>query len=310
MLRTKQKYNLIMIVFAAVCIFWGCGINDGNRAGDCTLVVSFNSVPQEFYSLDENLTDSFYICVVVENMLTEKNHNIILDKSGGFEYTAKLNPGSYHIKNVYAYNANVIGIELSADIESFELSRDNPRVINVVISNEEEFIRSCDMIANASEMKDMDKFSGMIKTGDDICSLEDLKNLINLVTENGNTIIKPYSSEEYTDELKGITIKLLNETGESRDYKDCRVISVTITGRSCVLPGCVAIGQSGEYVCNAVTGVYGQPHKFEGNALYGYSFGTTDCIYYDASTGDRITISIDDIGGFISRIKYEMEQYE
>ena len=302
--------NLILIILASFLCLTACGINDANQVGDCRLTVSFDSVPDEFYSIDEKLIDSFYICVVIENIVTEKNYNIILDEGNGFGYTAGLYPGSYHLKNIYAYNSGVIGVELTSDTESFELSRDNEQRLNITIANEEEFIKSSDLIAHSGEMSDYDKFSRLIMTDDTVYSLEDLKTVLNLTVPSDKTIIKAYSKEEYTDESKGITITLLNDTAEQKDYKDCRVIAVEITKRNCVFPGCVAVGVPGEYVCNAVTGVYGQPHSFEGMALYGYSYGNTDCVYSDANTGDKITISIDDVGRFVSKIKYEMERYE
>ena len=302
--------NLILLMFTAFICLAACGINDGNRVGDCTLTVSFDSVPDEFYSLDEKLIDSFYICVVIENIVTEKNYNIILDQDNGFGYTAYLYPGSYHLKNIYAYNAGVIGVDLKSDTESFELVRDNEQRLNITIANKDEFIRSSDLMSHSGEMAGLDKFSRLIMTGDTIYALEDLKDVLNLTVPSDQTVIKAYSKEEYTDDAKGITITLLNDTPAEKEYKDCRVIAVEITKRNCVLPGCVAVGVPGEYVCNAVTGVYGQPHSFEGMALYGYSYGNTDCVYCDANTGDRITVSIDDVGRFVSKIKYEMERYE
>ena len=138
----------------------------------------------------------------------------------------------------------------------------------------------------------------------------DITALPGVLDLTGEPTVKPYGRGEYKDEIRGITLTMLNDTSEEKPYGECRVIAIEVTKRTAVFPGCVAVGVSGEYVSNRDSGVYGQPSEFGGMAIFGYGYGTCECIYKNTASGDRITIGVDDMGRYVTSIKYEMERYE
>jgi len=302
----KSIKLIILSILTALCLT-GCDLNQGNQVGACPLNVVFISVPQEFYQLDESVRNDFYIVVVVENLVTEKKYTIILNEDNEYKYTANLNPGNYRVVSIMQSMGDYTGMELASDKESFTLDRDSIVSLSISVSNLEEFITLQSNINNGSTMAYLNMFSRNIMIDGTIYNMLDLTNVLSLNVTNPE--VKAYEQAEYTDEKRGITVTYLNDSGENKNYTECRIIAVKVFKRSAVFPGNIAVGSSGESVCNATTGVYGEPYQFTGSAFLGYGLGDTGCVYQDALSGDKVTVYISDVGKYVSSIEYEIECY-
>lgn len=302
MKRLRTYLFLLLLLFLTAC---------GNKGkldeGDCKGIVSFSNVPKEFTLLEENLQADYKITVTLKNLTTEKEYEVILNQANGFKQNVSLHPGNYKL-SAHASMANLVGLEVKTLDETVTFDRSRDTVVSVIAKNADEFAQRWMATHPEAEILSADKFSGLIQVNRKVMTIKEA------ITELGlsdlTETLRAYDKATLTDKERGITIIMQNQTSSDRPLSECDVLSITVTKNTVVFPDGVTLGSSPEKVCHRVTGLYGEPTKFEGMFLYGWSLDETRAVYQDKESGNRITIAFSSNGKSIESIKYELKVFE
>lgn len=310
MRRIKKIVNLIIVLALATVMLTACrlgSINLDTESGSCSLNVAFVNIPEQFYSISESVRNEFYITVIIENLITGNEYIIVLNNENGFVYNAKLDPGSYHVKAVYANKSNLTGMIIGAGEDSITLTEESISVLPVIITNLDQFVSFQENLDNTGNIALMSRFSRMLMIDGNLVSMDDLYDCL---FSDKDITVKPYSTEKFENEEKGISVVVLNDTGDVQPASQCRVIKIEVTKNTVIFPGAICLGMNVEDVCNKEHGIYGTPSYYSGSALYGLNLMETKACYLDDVSGDRLTVVLSSSGEYISGLIYEYECYE
>lgn len=315
MKKYKLSQLLILLILIASLSMTGCSpVLYGNTVmGDCSLNVAFlnvlaNSSEGSFQAINEDIRGQVEIKVELQNIITERKYLITLNPANGYFYTAKLNPGTYRVIDVDGSMSKYTGMHLSAGSDTVELVRGNDSSnLSIYIDNEEEFLAFQNNLKPEMEIITTGRFSRKLWMDSEIIDIQDVTNHISV---DSDTMVKPYAKCDIHDEAKGIKVTYLNDSSEVRSWRACKVIGITLDKSCALLPGGVTLGMKTETVCNKDTGLYGEPHGFEGVAIYGLPIGDLRAVYKDQNSGDKLSLQLDSMNGYITGITYELEVYE
>lgn len=148
----------------------------------------------------------------------------------------------------------------------------------------------------------IDLFTGKIQLEGKKISPKKSINLID-VSSDDEEVSSESKDYLYDDEL-GIEITVLNNTENDLSYQECDIQKITFT-KNVSLPGNVTIGMDAGKVCNAKTGIYGEPDNFTGSLLYGTGLDNTYAIYKSEDGNIQVSLGIDSIDNTIKNITYE-----
>ena len=293
---------------ALVCIlalsFTGCAKEGKLDEGDCACVVSLESIPQEFKMLGDNEKSLLGIEVTLENITTERRYEFVLNEENGFEQGATLHPGIYKVKYCIS-SPGFIHMDIKARQEQLEVSKGGTNELTVNIENLEEF---SDGVWNAQpirEIMQLDKFSRKAQWEGHLIDLKDITDYIDFEYDNqvrGYEQVTLYSSD--------IAITVQNQTAEAAPWTECELIKVRANGTGVVFPQGARVGMSVKEIMHAQEGIYGTPDSMTGFLLMGQGMDKTGMVYYDESSGDRLTLECTADAHYICDIIYEFAVYE
>lgn len=304
--QRKKRFAITCCLLLSIFLI-ACGNEGKLDEGDCKCRIFFADIPKEFTMLDENLQKEFQIRVTLENITTEKKYNIILNQENNFDFEAFLNPGTYRVASVYSGMSSYTGISLASDTERAELTRDTSTEIRIFIDNREDFTNHWMAVQPMPEMLLADKYSALIQINRKVISVTDI------LPELSVTYDQPVPSNkkiELTDTERGVTVTLQNKTAEPLSWQKCEVIGIEVTRNTVVFPAGITLGMTPSQVCHKTDGLYGEPTKFSGSALFGWAFDDTYAVYTDSLSGNKLTLCISADGSYIRSIRYELAQYE
>lgn len=312
--KYKLSKLIILLILMASLSMTGCSpVLYGNTImGDCTLNVAFLNVltlddEGTFQSIDDDIRSQVVINVELQNIITERKYLITLNPTNSYVYTAKLTPGTYRVIEVESSMSKYTGMHLASKDETIELTRDIDKNLSIYIDNEEEFRAFQNNLCPDLSIVTASRFSRQIWIDSELVNIQDITSHLSI---DSDTKVKPYAKCELTDEAKGITVTYLNDSSEVRSWSECKVISIALEKSSAVIPGGITLGMKTETVCNKATGIYGEPQGFEGVAIYGLPIGDLKAVYKDEESGDKLSLVLDSMNGYITGIVYELEVYE
>lgn len=306
-------FILFILLFCSIITVFltSCSKTGKVNEGDCICTISFINIPKEFSMMDENLQAEFSIDVTLENITTEKQYRIQLTQDNSYSREVSLNPGIYRVSSVYSNMSSYNGIEVAADLEQVELTRDSNSEIHITITNQKEFTQHWMATQPMPEMLLADKFSRQIQINREIIPLTSILQKLSVAppAENEKNVA-PYDKISLTDSSAGVTVTLQNQTSEDASWKNCSVIGIEVFKNTVIFPEGVSLGMTPSQVCHKTTGLYGEPENFAGSILYALGFDRTSAVYSDAQSGDRITLEFSADGSYIQRICYELALFE
>ncbi|MFG6356826.1 MAG: hypothetical protein K1W26_08405 [Acetatifactor sp.] len=282
----------------------GCAKTGKLDEGDCACVVRLESIPQEFKMLGDNEKSLLGIEVVLENITTERRYTFALNEENGFAQDASLNPGTY---KVYYCSASpyFLHMKMKAREDQLNVSKGGSNELTVYIENMEEFT---DTVWNAQptrEIMQQDKFSRKVQWNGQIIDMQDITEYIDFTLDRQ---VRGY--EQVSLSGSGIMITVQNQTSESVDWTECELIKVQAGASDVIFPQGARVGMSVKEIVHAQDGIYGTPDSMTGFLLIGTGMDKTGMVYYDESSGDKITLECTTDAEYICDIIYEFAVYE
>ena len=297
-----------MILVCILALFLaGCGKTGKLDEGECACLVRLEDIPQEFRMLGDNVQEMLEITVILENITTERQYRFELNTENNFQQNASLNPGVYKVYRCddSPYFLNMI---IATRQEDLEVGKDKENEFTVYIENLEEFTDLVWDMQPIREVTQLDKFSRQIQWSGQIIDLEHIMDYIEF--SSSQETVKAY--EQITmynaDALAWVTLQ--NQTGQEVSPKECKLIKVTFGKSNVIFGQGVKVGMPVKEIAHAKEGIYGTPDSLTGSILFAAGVDKVGMVYYDKSSGDRLTIESDPEGKFISRIVYEFAAYE
>lgn len=310
-MRTFRKPYLSIPVLAFLCLLSvslsGCVKNGRLDEGDCKCTVTFVDIPKEFSMLEENLQENFAIHLTLRNLVSEKLYDITLDRENAFEQDLYLHPGTYQVYTLYASQSGNTGLNVTADAENIELSRDKEAALSITVENAAAFTEHWMSVQPMPEMLLADKYSGLIQINRQVIKIQDIVSQLNL-SHDGQ--VPAYKKLELTDTDKGVCVTLQNSGENPINWQDCDVIGIRVFKNNVVFPEGVTLGMSVSKVCHAENGLYGEPDNFTGSLLYGWDWDASSAVYKDPATGNCITLELAADGSAIDSISYQLALFE
>lgn len=302
-LRTYLFLLLPLLLCLAACSSKAGSLNEG----ECPGIVTFANIPKEFSLLDENLQKEFHVSVTLKNLTSEKVYEITLNKENGFRQEISMHPGNYKVA-AYASHANLVGlsVKVTDEIAAFDYGRET--LVSILPKNEEAFAQHWMDTHPLAEILSADKFSGLVQVNRKVMTIKEM--IPELGLSDMTEMLGSDEKTTLTDQEKGISIVMHNQSSSAKPLSECEVISLTVTKNTVIFPDGVTLGTAPSKVCHRIDGLYGEPTKFEGNYLYGWDLDKSYAIYQDPISGNRISIGITPDGRSINSITYELKAFK
>jgi len=307
----KHLISVFCVALASSILLTGCHSKNSINEGECKCNISFVEIPKELSMLEENLQENFEVTVTLKNIANDREYIITLDEDNSFKEEISLNPGVYQVYNIYAENGTNMGLKLASKEDSVTLSKDTLGAIHIYVENQEDFTEHWMSVQPMPEMILAEKFDGAIQINRKVLNLHtDSAAIIAELDLSHEGQVAPYAKIEVKDPNMGITLTLQNQTDNPTEWRNCTITGIYVYKNNAVFPQGVTIGMAPEKVCNAETGLYGEPDSFTGSLLYGTGFDDTYAIYNDSVNGDKLTINLGSNDSAIRSIHYELALFE
>lgn len=282
----------------------GCAKKGNLDEGECAVVVSLENIPQEFKMLGDNEKDLLGIEVTLQNITTERQYKFLLDEENGFKQEASLNPGVY---KVYYCSSSpyFLLMDIASRQDQLDVSKDGVNELTVYIENYEDFSDSVWNSQPVREIMQQDKFSRMAQWQGQVIDLQDITDYIEFEYDRE---VRGY--EQVTLHNSGVWITVQNQTPQAAPWTDCELIKVQTSGTGIILPQGARVGMSLKDIAHAQEGIYGTPDSMTGSLLIGTGMDRAGMVYYDQSSGDKITLECTPDADYICNIIYEFAVYE
>lgn len=310
-MRTGEKLRFAMAVICVLALsLTGCGNAGKLDEGDCVCVVSLENIPQEFDMLGDNGGSLLKIEVVLENITTERQYHFILDEENGFKKDASLYPGVYRVH--YCLGAPYfLNMDISSRQGQLDVTSDKVNELAVYIKNMDEFSNLVHDSQPIPEVMQLDKFSRKMQWERQIIDMERIADYVEFESDRDFALgMMVRSYEQVTLHGSGISITLQNQTQEEVPWTECKLIKIQTGRPNVVFPQGVRVGMSIKEIVHAQEGIYGKPDSMTGALFIGIDVDSTGIVYYDESSGDRLTLECDSTGKYISNITYEFAAYK
>lgn len=281
-----------------------CGSKD--MIGDCECLVEVTGLPKEMDMLDENIQKQIFVCVVLENVYTEKSMNVKLYQEDDFKKVLKLKPGTYRIEYSYAGKTELVPLEVKEKKDSVEVLTDKKAKVEIEVTNPEVV---ADWIWNQEagrEILQEKAFSRRIQFEGQMIDLTDITDYASFEYDKK---IPAYKKAELTSP-KGIAITVLNESEEPADWEQCTLKEVRFAKSNVIWGQGAFVGMTVKDAVHATEGLYGMPTKMAGTVLAGMDYEQTEVSWLDGKSGDKLTLVLDMSGSHIHMIRYELAVFE
>ncbi|MDL2301559.1 hypothetical protein LJC58_04300 [Lachnospiraceae bacterium OttesenSCG-928-D06] len=305
----RRKYGFAVLSLLVIALA-GCGKTGDANEGDCHLAVSMETIPKELNYVNENLYDNLSVFVNLENLANENHYKVALNAENDFSEDLYLNPGEYRITSCYTSPSGLQVLSVDTRQEKVSLSYEEEDELDVFIDNYDAYIQWVNHNVAGAEILQSDKFSRKVQIQGEMVLLDELMEKYVFAPESNMETVYPYKEIEVKNKDLGITLTLQNQTSESLSYKQCTVIGATFNGNHVILGGGVRLGMDITSVSHDKTGIYGIPDYCKGTVLIGTGYDSTDMIYLDEKSGDRITLTYHPERNYIMTIHYEYAMFE
>lgn len=280
--------SLIICCITFIFLFCGCHKFGNLNDGDCICNISLETIPSEFLVEEDGKDFRTYISILITNMSSGKSYLIDLNKDNKFRESISIDSGTYKIDYCYFSSRYISGVNIESREENVKLTKESEGHINLYVSNLDEVPSLVNYTTATEEIVNADKFSKLIKIGEQVFSLEDI--LSHVSFSNNYSSVAPYSEITLTNKDYGLSVTLVNTLNESVPWEQCKVKSVNISSYNAILPGGLNLYMPMKEIVNERNGVYGKPDKFNGSIFWIYFKEKINATYIDENTGDRIII--------------------
>lgn len=294
-------------VFFALCLllftFSGCTKYGRLHEGNCIVEVSFSDIPDEIFQFDNSVLSNLSINIEMVNLTNDMHYLVTLNNKNHFSKTLHMQPGSYQIIKTSASHHDIFWLDVKSNEECIIVSQDSVAYLDIALSDANTFYNHYYSVKPCPDILSSTLFSGNIQIHGKSIPVQSL--IPELSIDFSKTLL-PYESVLVKDDENLISVKIYNPYDYAISYANCTLLEYNVYGNSIVLPGGIRIGSDTQTICNSREGIYGNPTKLSGNILYGIGVasGSTNLIYSDSISGDRLTLTTDDTGEYITNIQY------
>ena len=197
--------------------------------------------------------------------------------------------------------------QVESDRDSYEIQRDQENKIELTITNETEFNRWVAQMWVDPVIRRAGQFSGQIQFEGQVIDLERIADHVEFEEESQ---VAPHQKTELDNGEKGVHITVLNEGESAKSWRECRVIRVRFTKDNVIFGQGVRVRTPASEILHGEDGIYGMPARLDGCVLIGLSYDDFQAVYNDDTTGDRMTLTVDPGGDYITQIDYEFAVFE
>lgn len=302
-----KKYRIFIVLFAMALLMAGCGHEGKLDEGDCPVEIRLAGLPAGYAELTEDQKEQVAVHLQLENVINEKTYTFRLNDDNHFAQNASLNPGTYRVAYCYISGSGAVRMEGEASVKSMDISRDTINIISVSVTNEKEFNQWVEqMRANAGILR-AGQFSRIIQFEGQVI---DMDRILDYVEFTYDQQVHAYDKVVLDNGEKGVHVTLLNDTDETADWQDCKVIGIRFTMDNVIFGNGARVRMPAEEILHAEDGLYKTPDSLAGCVLIGADYDDFDAIYRDDRSGDRMTIKVDSRGRHITEITYEFAVFE
>lgn len=299
-----MKKIWILFVLVLLLLLPSCGKRGSLKEGKCVGYVSFKKFPKVISVMDDSVQEHFAVTVTLKNPANGKLYEVVLNRKNEYEKKLRLKPGTYTVVSVTSKEAEDLGLEVAASSDEVVFDPDDEVELYVVFPNLETFSQQWIDSRPLGEIELADKFSRQIQINRKIISVTDILSEINC--DDLSDTIKPGDEKIVTDEEKGVSVRLKNESSDELPLSSCKIKGIIVTKNTVIFPDNVTTDSLPSEVCHLKKGVYGEPSFFQGTALYGWGLNQTKAVYADGSNGDQIVICLSADGTLIQSIEYNL----
>lgn len=302
-----KKYRIFAALFAMALFMAGCGKEGKLDEGDCPVEIRLAGLPAGYAELTEDQKEQVTVNLQLENIINEKTYTFRLNDDNHFAQNASLNPGTYRVAYCYISGSGAVRMEGEASVKSMDISRDTINIISVSVTNEEEFDQWVAQMRAQFGILRADQFSRKIQFEGQIMDMDQILDYVEFTYDQP---IRAYDKVVLDNAEKGVHVTLLNDTDETADWRDCKVIGIRFTLDNVIFGNGARVRMPAAEVLHAEDGLYKTPDSLAGCVLIGADYDDFDAIYRDDRSGDRMTLKVDGRGRHITEIAYEFAVFE
>lgn len=303
----KKKYLILITLLMVTMLLAGCGLEGKLDEGDCPVEVRLSGLPTGYAELTDDQKEQIEVTLLLENSINEKLYTFRLSADNHFSQDASLIPGSYRVISCDISGNSAVVMEGEASVESMDINRETINIISVNVTNEEEYnLWAAQMRVEPSVLR-AEQFSRVIQFEGQVIGIDEITDYVEFDYERQ---IRADDEIELGNDEKGVYVTLLNDTDESTTWQNCKVIGVRFTKDNVIFSKGARINMRAEEALHEKDGLYRTPDELSGCVLIGAGYNDFDAIYHDTVSGDRMTVTVDSSGEYISEIAYELEVFE
>lgn len=303
-----MKKTLLPILLILVLLLPACSGKGSLKEGKCVGYVSFKEFPKVITVMDESVQKNFSVTVILKNPGTGKEYKVVLNPKNEYEKKLSLKPGTYEVVSVTSKEAEKLGLEVEAASDEMTFDEDDEAELSIIFPNLDTFSKQWVDSQPLGEILLADLYSGQIQINRKIIPITDI--LSEISCDDLSDVIEAGEEKSVTDDDRGITVKLKNESSKDQPLSACTIKGIIVTKDSVIFPDNVTVSSLPSEVCHEKKGAYGEPSYFQGMALFGWNLNQTKAVYADGGNGNQIIVSFSPDGTRIQSIEYDLKKYE
>lgn len=314
-----KKGCKVFVLLCLLCsVMWtatAC-MKDELQEGTCGLEVTLTGLPENAEALSKGVWDRLYVTVQLFNPQNEKRYTIALKYEEGYQYTAKLHPGTYEV--TCSGWGGMFAMEPVMQATEITLTADATEKLELQISAEDtaRLAQQIALLTPTEAIKQADKYSRQLQIGGEVVALQEMLAYIDPAVFTAVTVggaegtmesVIP-SGQKAVLQGSGISVTVYNGGETEQLVTACKVIEVTMSQPYAVFPGGVLPGVSAKEIAGKEGGYYGTPTSCSGSLLLGFGIADTTYRYSDGVSGDLIKLEMNS-DMEVRSITYMLEQF-
>lgn len=303
----NRKRSIFIALLTTVLLMAGCGREGRLDEGDCPVEIRLAGLPAGYAELTEDQKEKIEVKLQLENETNGKRYTFRLNEDNHFSQEASLKSGTYRVTYCDISGNSAVKMKGEANVESTVISTDTINIISVSVTNEAKFNRWVTQMRPDAGILRAGQFSRIVQFEGEIITLEEIPDYVDFTYDKK---IRARDEVVLHNSEKGVYLTLYNDTKESVSWKKCQVVGVRFTKDNVIFGKGARVKMPAEEILHAKDGIYGTPGSLKGCVLIGAEHGGFDAIYLDSISGDRMTVSVDESGGYITEISYDFEVFE
>ncbi len=308
---TKSKRIAVLLLCCALIFsLTSCSGHAGESEWGATCQISVDNLPVELDTLPQSVKDDLMFSFYLTGTSNDERYSVELTDENGFSAQLDMLPGSYSVGQVYVREVGGLPIEAEPQTDSVILTKDTETSLTISVTTAQELVSFIQQCTPSDEIMSAENFSRKIQYAGTVMDLNDLAEQMHFVDSRTSSLAPGDVAYLVSDSTNAVHMIVKNTTEASIPATQASCIGFRFSGCNAILPQGLAVGTALETVTHADSGILKTPSYCRGTPLIGMDIDSTELVYIDPESGDRITCSVNSSAPFISGITYEFEQYQ